>query len=52
MIEEIIHTISSFECRTKFEKIYPYGKNYGKEGWIHADDNNKLSAILIFKWRI
>jgi hypothetical protein len=36
----------SFECRTKFEKIYPYGKNYNKEGWIHADDDNKLSAIL------
>jgi len=36
----------SFECRTKFEKIYPYGKNYSKEGWIHKDDDNKLSAIL------
>ena len=36
----------SFECITKFEKIYPYGKNYSKEGWIHHDDNNKLSAIL------
>lgn len=35
-----------FECRTKFEKIYPYGKDYYKEGWIHADDDNKLSAIL------
>jgi len=35
-----------FECRTKFEKIYPYGKDYFKEGWIHADDDNKLSAIL------
>jgi len=35
-----------FECRTKFEKIYPYGKNYNKQGWIHADDDNKLSAIL------
>jgi len=35
-----------FECITKFEKIYPYEKNYSKEGWIHADDNNKLSAIL------
>ena len=35
-----------FECRTRFEKIYPYGKNYSKEGWIHPDDDNKLSAIL------
>ena len=35
-----------FECKTKFEKIHPYGKNYSKEGWIHADDDNKLSAIL------
>lgn len=36
----------TFECRTKFEKIYPYGNGYNKEGWIHADDDNKLSAIL------
>jgi hypothetical protein len=36
----------SFECRTRFEKIHPYGKNYNKEGWIHSDDENKLSAIL------
>ena len=42
---KIIHNIQ-FECRTKFEKIHPYGKNYSKEGWIHADDDNKLSAIL------
>jgi hypothetical protein len=35
-----------FECRTRFEKIYPYGKNYNKQGWIHADEDNKLSAIL------
>jgi hypothetical protein len=42
---KIIRNIS-FECITKFEKIYPYGKNYSKEGWIHADDSNKLSAIL------
>jgi hypothetical protein len=40
-----MHNIQ-FECRTKFEKINPYGKNYNKEGWIHADDHNKLSAIL------
>jgi hypothetical protein len=36
----------AFECLTKFEKIYPYEKKYNKEGWIHADDSNKLSAIL------
>ena len=36
----------NFKCQTKFEKIYPYIKNYSKEGWIHADDDNKLSAIL------
>ena len=42
---KIIQNIN-FECRTKFEKIYPYGKNYNKQGWIHADDDNKLSAIL------
>jgi hypothetical protein len=42
---KIIRNIS-FECRTKFEKIYPYGKDYNKEGWIHSDDDNKLSAIL------
>jgi hypothetical protein len=42
---KIIQNIQ-FICETKFEKIYPYGKNYSKEGWIHADDNNKLSAIL------
>jgi hypothetical protein len=35
-----------FECRTRFEKIYSYGKSYNKEGWIHADEDNKLSAIL------
>ena len=35
-----------FECRTKFEKIYSYGKSYNKEGWIHKDEDNKLSAIL------
>ena len=42
---KIIENIG-FECKTKFEKIYPYGKSYSKEGWIHADDDNKLSAIL------
>lgn len=42
---KIINNIN-FECRTKFEKIYPYGKDYRKEGWIHADDENKLSAIF------
>jgi len=36
----------SFECLTKFEKIYPYGEDYSKEGWVHDDDDNKLSAIL------
>lgn len=35
-----------YECRTKFEKITPYGKEYDKEGWIHSDDANKLSAIF------
>ena len=35
-----------YECRTKFEKIIPYGKEYEKEGWIHSDDDNKLSAIF------
>jgi hypothetical protein len=35
-----------YECRTKFEKIIPYGKQYDKEGWIHSDDANKLSAIF------
>jgi hypothetical protein len=35
-----------FECRTKFEKIIPYGQEYNKEGWIHSDDSNKLSAIF------
>jgi hypothetical protein len=35
-----------FECRTKFEKIVPYGNDYNKEGWIHSDDDNKLSAIF------
>jgi hypothetical protein len=42
---KIINHIN-FECKTKFEKIFPYGKNYNKEGWIHSDDENKLSAIL------
>jgi hypothetical protein len=42
---KIISNIN-FECRTQFEKIYPYGKNYSKEGWIHTDDENKISAIL------
>lgn len=35
-----------FECSTKFEKITPYGNGYNKEGWIHSDDDNKLSAIF------
>ena len=35
-----------YECRTKFEKIIPYGQEYNKEGWIHSDDDNKLSAIF------
>lgn len=35
-----------YECRTKFEKIIPYGNDYDKRGWIHSDDDNKLSAIL------
>ena len=34
-----------YECRTKFEKINPYGEGYDKNGWIHSDDSNKLSAI-------
>jgi len=35
-----------YECRTRFEKITPYGKEYKKEGWIHFDEENKLSAIF------
>jgi len=39
-----------YECRTRFEKITPYtpypGAVYNKEGWIHADDNNRLSGIF------
>jgi len=35
-----------YECRNRFEKIIPYGQNYNKEGWIHSDDDNKLSAIF------
>lgn len=33
-------------CVSKFEKIIPYGKGYEKEGWVHSDDNNKLTGIL------
>ena len=36
----------NIECRTRFEKITPYGENYNKEGFIHSDDTNTLSAIL------
>jgi hypothetical protein len=35
-----------YECRTKFCKITPYGNEYNKQGWIHFDDNNTLSALL------
>ena len=35
-----------FQCRSTFEKIIPYGEEYNKEGWIHSDDNNKLSAVF------
>ena len=42
---KIIKNIN-YGCRTRFEKIYPYGKEYDKAGWIHTDDENKLSAIL------
>jgi hypothetical protein len=35
-----------YECRTRFEKIIPYGKEYKKEGWVHSDADNKLSAIF------
>jgi hypothetical protein len=34
-----------YTCITKFEKIIPYGSIYNKEGWIHTDDLNILSAI-------
>jgi len=37
---------TQYECKTKFEKIIPYGQEYNKEGWIHSDDDNKLSAIF------
>jgi hypothetical protein len=33
-------------CTNKFEKIVPYGQEYNKEGWIHSDEYNKLSAIF------
>jgi hypothetical protein len=33
-------------CISKFDKMTPYGKDYNKDGWIHSDDNNKLSGIL------
>ena len=36
----------SYECRTRFEKITPYGEEYNKEGWIHSDDDNRLSALF------
>lgn len=36
-------------CHSKFEKIIPYGKDYDKNGWIHNDDNNKLSGILFLQ---
>lgn len=29
----------------KFEKITPFAPEYSKEGWIHFDDNNKLTGI-------
>jgi hypothetical protein len=35
-----------YECRANFEKIISYGQDYNKEGWIHSDDDNKLSAIF------
>jgi len=35
-----------YECVSHFEKIIPYGLEYNKEGWIHSDDTNKLSAIF------
>jgi hypothetical protein len=39
----------NWSCGSKFEKIISYGKDYKKEGWIHNDDNNKLSAILFLQ---
>jgi len=35
-----------YECRSKFCKISPYGKKYNKDGWVHFDDNNIISALL------
>ena len=34
-----------YSCLSKFEKIKPYGTEYDKDGWIHYDDQNMLSAI-------
>jgi hypothetical protein len=39
----------NWSCNSKFEKIISYGEDYKKEGWIHNDDNNKLSAILFLQ---
>jgi hypothetical protein len=36
----------TYECRSKFCKIVPYGEKYNKDGWIHYDDDNILSALL------
>ena len=36
-------------CSSRFEKIIPYGKHYDKGGWVHNDDNNKLSGILFLQ---
>ncbi len=36
----------TYECRTKFCKITPYGNEYSNQGWIHFDDDNILSALL------
>jgi hypothetical protein len=39
----------NWSCGSKFEKIIPYGKDYDKNGWVHNDDNNKLSGILFLQ---
>lgn len=39
----------NWSCGSKFEKIIPYGKDYNKKGWIHNDDDNKLSGILFLQ---
>ena len=43
--DSILNNIT-YECRSKFCKIVPYGEKYNKDGWIHFDDNNVLSALL------